>query len=86
MRLEKAEREARAVREELDQEIEQVKKGLMERLAELEPLPEALRRSELQLQEAQEHERAQDRKTMELSNALAELRMKVGLMILSKHV
>lgn len=65
------------MREELDQEIEQVKKGLLERLAELEPLPEALRRSELQLQEAQEHERAQDRKTTELSNSLAELRIKV---------
>ncbi|XP_048115712.1 outer dense fiber protein 2 isoform X1 [Alosa alosa] len=77
LRLEKAEREARAVREELDREIEQVKKGLLERLAELEPLPEALRRSELQLQEAQDHERAQDRKTSELTNALAELRMKL---------
>uniref|UniRef100_A0AAR2KGX3 Outer dense fiber protein 2 n=1 Tax=Pygocentrus nattereri TaxID=42514 RepID=A0AAR2KGX3_PYGNA len=77
VRLQQAEREARVVREDLDQEIEQVRKQLLSRLTELEPLPEALRLSELQLQEAQEKEHVQERKSAELSTALADLRIKV---------
>ncbi|XP_042251833.1 outer dense fiber protein 2 [Thunnus maccoyii] len=76
-RLAQAEQEAQAVQRELEQEIEQVRRQLLERLAELEPLPEALRRSELQLQEAQERERSQERRSMELSSTLTDLRMKV---------
>uniref|UniRef100_A0A3Q3JZE5 Outer dense fiber protein 2 n=1 Tax=Monopterus albus TaxID=43700 RepID=A0A3Q3JZE5_MONAL len=76
-RLAQAEQEARAVQGELEQEIEGVRRELRGRLAELEPLPEALRRSELQLQEAQDRERCQERRTTELSTALTDLRMKV---------
>ncbi|KAM4635773.1 outer dense fiber protein 2 [Polymixia lowei] len=76
-RLGEAEREARGVRDELEQEIGQVRRELLGRLAELEPLPEALRRSELQLQEAQEREHTQERRSRELSAALADLRMKL---------
>nr|XP_055036809.1 outer dense fiber protein 2 [Misgurnus anguillicaudatus] len=76
-RLQVAEREAQTVREELDQEIQQVRKQLLGRLGELEPLPEALRRAEFQLQEVHEKERSQERRNAELSTALAELRIKV---------
>ncbi|KAM6984658.1 outer dense fiber protein 2 [Aplochiton taeniatus] len=76
-RLGQAEREARAMRQELEQEIELVRQDLLARLTELEPLPEALRRAELQLQEAQERDESQERRGVELSNSLAELRMKV---------
>ncbi|KAM7369429.1 hypothetical protein PAMP_013698 [Pampus punctatissimus] len=76
-RLAQAEREAQAVRGELEQEIEQVRRELLGRLTELEPLPEALRHSELQLQEAQDRERSQERRSMELSSTLTDLRMKV---------
>lgn len=62
---------------ELEQEIDVVRRDLLGRLAELEPLPEALRRSELQLQEAQDRERSQERRSMELSTTLIDLRMKV---------
>ncbi|KAG8010983.1 Outer dense fiber protein 2, partial [Nibea albiflora] len=75
--LSQVEQEAQAVRGELDREIEEVRRELLGRLAELEPLPEALRRSELQLQEAQDRERSQDRRSMELSTTLTDLRMKV---------
>ncbi|KAG1928141.1 outer dense fiber protein [Pimephales promelas] len=75
-RLQVAESEAQTVRDELDQEIQQVKKQLHCRLAELEPLPEALRHAELQLQEAHEKERLQERRNAELSTSLAELRIK----------
>lgn len=64
-------------RGELEQEIDEVRRDLLGRLAELEPLPEALRRSELQLQEAQDRERSQERRSMELSTTLIDLRMKV---------
>ncbi|XP_074473974.1 outer dense fiber protein 2 isoform X2 [Sebastes fasciatus] len=76
-RLAQAEQEAQAVRGELQQEIEVVRRELLGRLAELEPLPEALRRSQFQLQEAQDKERIQERRVMELSTTLTDLRMKV---------
>uniref|UniRef100_A0A8C4ESN9 Outer dense fiber protein 2 n=2 Tax=Dicentrarchus labrax TaxID=13489 RepID=A0A8C4ESN9_DICLA len=76
-RLAQAEREAQAVRRELEQEIEEVRRELLGRLAELEPLPEALRHTELQLREAQDMERNQERRSMELSTTLTDLRMKV---------
>ncbi|XP_057216283.1 outer dense fiber protein 2 isoform X1 [Triplophysa rosa] len=76
-RLQVTDREAQMVREELDQEIQQVRKQLLGRLAELEPLPEALRCTELQLQEAHEKEHSQERRCTELSTALAELCIKV---------
>ncbi|XP_066501201.1 outer dense fiber protein 2 [Hoplias malabaricus] len=77
IRLQQAEREARVLRENLDQEMEQVRKQMTGRLTELEPLPEALRRSELQLQEAQEKEYTQERRNTELTTTLADLRIKV---------
>nr|XP_046231525.1 outer dense fiber protein 2 [Scatophagus argus] len=76
-RLAQAEREAQAARGEVEQEIEEVRRELLGRLAELEPLPEALRRSELQLQEAQDRERSQEKRSMELGTTLTDLRMKV---------
>ena len=77
-RLAQAEREAQAVRRELEQELETVRRDLLGRLAELEPHPEALRRCELQLQEAQDRERSQERRSMELGSTLTELRLKVS--------
>lgn len=65
------------MREELEQEIDVVRRELLGRLAELEPLPAALRHAEQQLQEAQDREREQERRSMELSTTLSELRMKV---------
>ncbi|XP_031735020.1 outer dense fiber protein 2 isoform X2 [Anarrhichthys ocellatus] len=76
-RLAQAEQEAQAVRRELEQEVEEVRSELLGRLAALEPLPEALQRSELQLQEAQDREHSQERRSMELSTTLTDLRMKV---------
>uniref|UniRef100_A0A8B9RIU5 Outer dense fiber protein 2 n=1 Tax=Astyanax mexicanus TaxID=7994 RepID=A0A8B9RIU5_ASTMX len=76
VRLQQAERDARGVRQDLDEEIDQVRKQLLGRLTELEPLPEALRRCELQLQESQEKEYAQEKRSAELTSALADLRMK----------
>ncbi|CAL8322053.1 unnamed protein product [Lota lota] len=76
-RLGQAEREALGVRQELEKEIDQVRQELLSRLTELEPLPDALRRSELRLQETHEREHAHERQSMELGSALADLRRKV---------
>ncbi|XP_040013918.1 outer dense fiber protein 2 isoform X2 [Xiphias gladius] len=76
-RLAQAEREAQAMRGKFEQEIEEVRRELLGRLAELEPLPEALRLSELHLQEAQDREISQERRSVELSTNLTDLRMKV---------
>ncbi|KAM9841740.1 outer dense fiber protein 2 [Aulostomus maculatus] len=76
LRLAQAEEEALAVRGQLEQEMEMVRRELRGRLTELESLPEALRRSELQLQEAQEKMHSQERRSLELSAALTELRLK----------
>uniref|UniRef100_A0A3B5KJE4 Outer dense fiber protein 2 n=1 Tax=Xiphophorus couchianus TaxID=32473 RepID=A0A3B5KJE4_9TELE len=74
-----AERDAQAVRVELEREKEQIRRELQGRLSELEVLPEALRRCQLQLQEAQEEERSRERRNLELSGNLTELRLKVLL-------
>ncbi|KAM3599692.1 uncharacterized protein V6R79_009938 [Siganus canaliculatus] len=76
-RLAQAERAALEVRTELEQEIEGVRRDLLGRLAELEPLPEALRSAELQLQEVQDRERSLERRSMELSTTVTDLHMKV---------
>ncbi|XP_019962925.2 outer dense fiber protein 2 isoform X1 [Paralichthys olivaceus] len=76
-RLAQAEREAQAVRGKLEQEVEEVRRELLGRLAELEPLPDTLRHTELQLQEAQDRERSQERRSVELSTTLTDLRLKV---------
>uniref|UniRef100_A0A3B3ZH24 Outer dense fiber protein 2 n=1 Tax=Periophthalmus magnuspinnatus TaxID=409849 RepID=A0A3B3ZH24_9GOBI len=78
-RLAKAEQDALTVREVLDQEIQQVRRDLLGKLAELEPLPEALREAELKLQEAQERERHQEMCSKELETTINELRLKVRL-------
>uniref|UniRef100_A0A3Q0R1H9 Outer dense fiber protein 2 n=1 Tax=Amphilophus citrinellus TaxID=61819 RepID=A0A3Q0R1H9_AMPCI len=76
-RLAQAEQEAMLVRGELEKEIAEARRELLGRLAELEPLPEALERSQLQLQEAQDRERGQEKRSLELSTNLTDLRMKV---------
>ncbi|XP_070408912.1 outer dense fiber protein 2 isoform X1 [Nothobranchius furzeri] len=76
-RLAQAEWEAQAVRGELDQEVLEVRRELLGRLSELELLPEALRHSELQLQEVQDRERSQERRNTELITTLTDLRLKM---------
>lgn len=83
-RLAQAEQKAVAVRAELEQEIDEVRKELLGRLTGLEPLPEALARSQLQLQEAQDRERSLEKRSLELSTNLTDLRMKVSAVLVLK--
>ncbi|KAF3702450.1 Outer dense fiber protein 2 Cenexin Outer dense fiber of sperm tails protein 2 [Channa argus] len=76
-RLAQVEREAQVEKVEMEQELEEVHRELLGGLAELESLPEALRRSEQQLQEAQNREHSLERRSMELSTTLTDLYLKV---------
>uniref|UniRef100_A0A8C8D3N5 Outer dense fiber protein 2 n=1 Tax=Oncorhynchus tshawytscha TaxID=74940 RepID=A0A8C8D3N5_ONCTS len=76
-RLGQTECEAREVRDQMERELEVVRRELLGRLTELEPLPEALRRTEVLLEEAQDREHAQERHSTELTTALSDLRVKV---------
>ncbi|XP_024273037.1 outer dense fiber protein 2 isoform X1 [Oncorhynchus tshawytscha] len=77
LKLEISEKHAQGMKADLEREIEQVRRQLLGRLKELEPLPERLKRSELQLRVAQEETQTQERRNTEQNNALSELRHKV---------
>ncbi|XP_053734452.1 outer dense fiber protein 2 isoform X1 [Synchiropus splendidus] len=76
-KLAQAETDAQAVRREVEQEVEQVRRELLTRVTELESLPDTLRYSEQRLQDAQDKMRSQERRSLELSSTLTELRLKV---------
>ncbi|XP_055775386.1 outer dense fiber protein 2-like isoform X2 [Salvelinus fontinalis] len=77
LKLEISEKHAQGMKADLEREIEEVRRQLLGRLKELEPLPERLKRSELQLRVAQEETQTQERRNTEQNNALSELRHKV---------
>lgn len=77
LKLDISEKHAQGMKADLEREIEQVRRQLLGRLKELEPLPERLKRSELQLRVAQEETQTQERRNTEQNNALSELRHKV---------
>ncbi|KAJ8388745.1 hypothetical protein AAFF_G00129780 [Aldrovandia affinis] len=77
LKLELAEREAQEIRAELDRDVEAMRRQLLGRLEELEPLPELLKRTEQQLQEAEEQLQAHERRSTEQSSTLSEVRLKV---------
>ncbi|XP_028318589.1 outer dense fiber protein 2 [Gouania willdenowi] len=71
--LGEAERGAATVRRQRQQEVDQAR----QQLQLLQELPEALRRSQIQLQEAQEKERCQERLSADMRSSLTELTRKV---------
>uniref|UniRef100_A0A4W5N605 Outer dense fiber protein 2 n=2 Tax=Hucho hucho TaxID=62062 RepID=A0A4W5N605_9TELE len=77
LKLEISEKHAQGMKADLEREIEQIRTQLLGRLKELEPLPERLKHSELQLRVAQEETQTQERRNTEQNNALSELRHKV---------
>ncbi|KAI1900679.1 hypothetical protein AGOR_G00052390 [Albula goreensis] len=77
LKLELAEKQAQEVRVELDQEVEVVRRQLLGRLAELELLPELLKRTEQRLREAEEQAHLHERRSTEQSSTLSEVRFKV---------
>lgn len=77
LKLERTQQEAREVKASLERETEQVRRELLGRLRELETLPDRLRRTEQQLRDAQQEAEAHERRNLEHSSALSEVRHKV---------
>ncbi|XP_041756714.2 outer dense fiber protein 2 isoform X2 [Coregonus clupeaformis] len=77
LKLEISEKHTQEMKADLEREIEQVRRQLLGHLKELESLPERLKRSELQLREAQDETHTQERRNTEQNNTLSELRHKV---------
>lgn len=77
LKLEVVQKEAREAKANLEREKERVRRELLGRLRELEPLPERLRKTEQQLRDAQQGADVQERKNMENNVALSEVRHKV---------
>lgn len=70
-------KEARELKVSLEREVEQVRRELLGRLRELEALPERLRRTEQQLRDAQQEADVHERRNVEHSSTLSEVRHKV---------
>ncbi|XP_029915276.1 outer dense fiber protein 2b isoform X2 [Myripristis murdjan] len=77
LKLDVTQREARDAKLSLEREMEQLRRELLDRLIELEPLPDKLRRAELQLREAQQEADARERRSLEQSSALSDVRHRV---------
>ncbi|XP_049434354.1 outer dense fiber protein 2-like isoform X1 [Epinephelus fuscoguttatus] len=77
LKLEATQTEAREVKVSLERETEQVRRELLGRIRELETLPDRLRRTEQQLRDAQQEADIHERRNMEHSSALSEVRHKV---------
>ncbi|XP_053276971.1 outer dense fiber protein 2 [Pleuronectes platessa] len=77
LKLEMMQKEMQEVKVSLEREKEQVRRELLGRLRELEALPDRLSRTEQQLRDAQQEVDAHERRTMENSSALSEVRHQV---------
>ncbi|KAI4821234.1 hypothetical protein KUCAC02_029176 [Chaenocephalus aceratus] len=77
LKLETTQREAREVKLSLERGTEQVRRGLLGRLREMEALPDRLRRAEQQLRDAQQEAEDHQRRNVEHNSALSEVRHKV---------
>ncbi|XP_042686611.1 outer dense fiber protein 2 isoform X2 [Centrocercus urophasianus] len=78
-KLEKCDKEKKALKDEMNKEIELARKQFQSQLAELEKLPEILRITETQLAECQDQLQSYDKKNMELSVMIADLRQRIEL-------
>lgn len=77
MKQEVTQKEAQEVRVSLEREKEQVRRELLAYVRELETLTEKLRRTEQQRRDAEQEVQAHERRNMEHSVVLAEVRHKV---------
>ncbi|XP_043914073.1 outer dense fiber protein 2 [Protopterus annectens] len=77
LKLEMSEKENKLLKEDMNKEIELVRRQLQTRLTDLEPLPELLKITELKLQDCQEEILTYERKIAEQSTTITELRMKI---------
>ncbi|KFQ99371.1 Outer dense fiber protein 2, partial [Opisthocomus hoazin] len=78
-KLEKCDREKKTLKDEMDKEIELARKQFQSQLAELEKLPEILKMTETQLAECQDQLQSYEKKNVDLSVMIGDLRQRVEL-------
>ncbi|XP_014805341.1 PREDICTED: outer dense fiber protein 2 isoform X1 [Calidris pugnax] len=78
-KLEEYDKENRTLKDEMNKEIELARKQFQSQLAELEKLPEILKLTETQLAECQDQLQSYEKKNMDLSVMIADLRQRIEL-------
>lgn len=78
-KLELCDRENKALKEEMAKEIENARKQFQSQVAELEKLPEILKLTETKLAECQDQLKSYEKKNMDLSAMITDLRQRIEL-------
>ncbi|XP_040461873.1 outer dense fiber protein 2 isoform X2 [Falco naumanni] len=78
-KLEKRDKENKALKDEMNKEIELARKQFQSKLAELEKLPEILKIKEMKLAECQDQLQSYEKKTMDLSAVISDLHQQIEL-------
>nr|XP_009484038.1 PREDICTED: outer dense fiber protein 2 isoform X1 [Pelecanus crispus] len=78
-KLEKCDKENKTLKDERNKEIELARKQFQSQLAELEKLPEILKITETQLAECQDQLQSYEKKNVDLSVMIADLRQRIEL-------
>ncbi|XP_007433799.1 outer dense fiber protein 2 [Python bivittatus] len=79
VKLELCDKENKALKEEMAKEIENARKQFQSQVAELEKLPEILKMTETKLAECQDQLKSYEKKNMDLSAMIADLRQRIEL-------
>ncbi|XP_061460004.1 outer dense fiber protein 2 isoform X1 [Rhineura floridana] len=79
MKLELCDKENKALKEEMAKEIENARKQFQSQIAELEKLPEILKLTESKLAECQDQLKSYEKKNMDLSAMITDLRQRIEL-------
>ncbi|XP_072908494.1 outer dense fiber protein 2 isoform X3 [Hemitrygon akajei] len=77
MKLEKAERENKLLKDEVNKEIEQVRRQMQKKLSDLEPIPELLKLTEHKLQDCQQQLVMYEKKNVDQSSIICDLKMEI---------
>ncbi|XP_072096441.1 outer dense fiber protein 2 isoform X1 [Mobula birostris] len=77
MKLEKAERENKLLKDEVNKEIEQVRRQMQKKLSDLEPIPELLKLTEHKLQDCQQQLVMYEKKNVDQASIIRDLKMEI---------
>ncbi|XP_067826044.1 outer dense fiber protein 2 isoform X1 [Heptranchias perlo] len=77
MKLEKVEKENKLLKDDVNKEIEQVRRQMQNKLTDLEPVPELLKLTEHKLQDCQQQLAIYEFKNVEQSSIICDLRMEI---------
>ncbi|MEE6505612.1 hypothetical protein FKM82_005582 [Ascaphus truei] len=77
LKLDLCDKENKSLKEEMNRDLEQMRRKFQSRLAELDQLPELLKLTEMKLQECQDQLQGYEQKNTELSSIISELRTRM---------